>query len=136
MRKQTFFICENKDADQLRGYREADQRLCFRYTDSTIPLLPKSEFQASSHLLWLYNLVYDRPGCQPERWFSHDAAQMFPLSLVQLLTVAPTAQLVEHQTLDRKVAGSNLGRGAVSWSKTLHSHCLVLVKPRKPSQHE
>ena len=24
-------ICENKDADQLRGKREADQRLCFRY---------------------------------------------------------------------------------------------------------
>ena len=40
MRKQAFCICENKDADQLR---EADQRLCFRYTDSTIPLLPKSE---------------------------------------------------------------------------------------------
>ena len=36
-------ICENKDADQLRGNREADQRLCFRYTDSTIPLLSKSE---------------------------------------------------------------------------------------------
>ena len=38
-------ICKNKDADQLRGNREADQRLCFRYTDicSTIPLLPKSE---------------------------------------------------------------------------------------------
>ena len=36
-------ICENKVADQLRGNREADQRLCFRYTDSTIPLLPKSE---------------------------------------------------------------------------------------------
>ena len=32
-------ICEIKDADQLRGNREADQRLCFRYTDSTIPLL-------------------------------------------------------------------------------------------------
>ena len=30
---------ENKDADQLRGNREADQRLCFRYSDSTIPLL-------------------------------------------------------------------------------------------------
>ena len=39
-RKPTFCICENKDADQLRGNREADQRLCFRYTDSTIPLLP------------------------------------------------------------------------------------------------
>ena len=43
VRKQDFCICENKDADQLRGNREADQRLCFRYTDSTIPLLPKYE---------------------------------------------------------------------------------------------
>ena len=43
MRKPTFCICESKGADQLRGNREADQHLCFRYTDSTIPLLPKSE---------------------------------------------------------------------------------------------
>ena len=42
VRKPFFCICENKDADQLRSNREADQRLCFRYTDSTIPLLPKS----------------------------------------------------------------------------------------------
>ena len=51
MRRPDFCICENKDADQLRGNREADQRLCFRYIDSTIPLLPKSEissFQLSS----------------------------------------------------------------------------------------
>ena len=41
--KTAFCICENKDADQLRGNREADQCLCFRYLDSTIPLLPKSE---------------------------------------------------------------------------------------------
>ena len=41
-----FCICENKDADQLRGNREADQRLCFRYTDSTIPLLSKSEISS------------------------------------------------------------------------------------------
>ena len=47
MRKPAFCICENKDADHLRGNREADQRLCFRYTDSTIPLQPKSEI--SSH---------------------------------------------------------------------------------------
>ena len=39
-------ICENKDADQLRGNRGADQRLCFRYSDSTIPLLPKSEISS------------------------------------------------------------------------------------------
>ena len=43
MRKPMFCICENKYADQLRGNREADQRLCFRYIDSTIPLLSKSE---------------------------------------------------------------------------------------------
>ena len=29
MRNPTFCICDNKDADQLRGNREADQRLCF-----------------------------------------------------------------------------------------------------------
>ena len=46
MRKPTFCICENKDADQLRGNREADQRLCFRHTDSAIPLLPKSEISS------------------------------------------------------------------------------------------
>ena len=43
MRKPAFCICENKDADQLRGNREADQRLFFRYIDSTIPLLSKSK---------------------------------------------------------------------------------------------
>ena len=46
MRKPTICICENKDADQLRGNREADQRLCFRYLDSTIPLLPKSKISS------------------------------------------------------------------------------------------
>ena len=45
MRKPTICICENKDADQLRGTREADQRLCFRYLDSTISLLLKSEIK-------------------------------------------------------------------------------------------
>ena len=43
MRKPDFCICENKDADQLRGNLEADQCLCFFYTHSTIPLLPNYE---------------------------------------------------------------------------------------------
>ena len=43
MRKHTFCICENKDADQLHGNRDADQGLHFRYTDSTLPLLHISE---------------------------------------------------------------------------------------------
>ena len=46
MRKLAFCICENKDADQLRGNPEADQRLCFHYTDSIIPLLSKSEISS------------------------------------------------------------------------------------------
>ena len=43
MGKPTICIGENKDEDQLRGDRDADQRLCFRYSDSTIPFLLKSE---------------------------------------------------------------------------------------------
>ena len=46
MRKPSFCICENKDADQLHGNRKADQRLCFRNVDSTIPLLSKSEISS------------------------------------------------------------------------------------------
>ena len=47
MRKHAFCILENKGADQLSGYRAADQSLCFHYVDSTSPL----KFQASSHLI-------------------------------------------------------------------------------------
>ena len=38
VRKPDFCLCENKGADQLRSNCEADQCLCFRYTDSTISL--------------------------------------------------------------------------------------------------
>ena len=46
MGKPTICIGENKGADQLRSNCEADQRLCFRYTDSTIPLLSKSKISS------------------------------------------------------------------------------------------
>ena len=46
MRKPAFCICENKDADQLRFNREADQCLCFRYIDSIIPVLPNDEISS------------------------------------------------------------------------------------------
>ena len=48
---RTICIGENKGADQLRSYCEADQRLCFRYMDSTILLISKfkiSIFQTST----------------------------------------------------------------------------------------
>ena len=44
--KPTICIGENKGADQLHGNPEAEQRLCFRYLDSTIPLLLKSEISS------------------------------------------------------------------------------------------
>ena len=46
MGKQTICIGENKGADQLRSNCEADQRLCFRYTDITIPLLSLSKISS------------------------------------------------------------------------------------------
>ena len=46
MGKKTICIGENKGADQLRSNCEADQRLCFRYLDSTVPLLLKSEISS------------------------------------------------------------------------------------------
>ena len=70
--KPDFCICENKDADQLSGNCEADQCLCFRYTDSTIPLLSKSEIIFCGCTGWF---VSDLVG-NPEGRFSHNEAQI------------------------------------------------------------
>ena len=51
LRKSDFCVGENKGADQLCSNCEADQRLCFRYTDSTNPLLSNPTFPVSSQLL-------------------------------------------------------------------------------------
>ena len=63
LRKPAFSLCENIDADQLRGNREADQRLCFRKTD-------EPEHQPS--LIRAFTCAYsvakdlnsDQPGCK------------------------------------------------------------------------
>ena len=67
MRKATICICENKDADQLRSYAdqlhsncEADQRLCFRYMDSTITLLSKSKVSS----LWPSSVLVQSGLCR------------------------------------------------------------------------
>ena len=49
MRKPDFCLCKNKDADQLCSNCTADQRLCFRYSDSTIPLLPLPKISRFQH---------------------------------------------------------------------------------------
>ena len=45
-RKRDFRLCENKGADQLCSNCTADQHLCFRHSDSTISVLPKSEISS------------------------------------------------------------------------------------------
>ena len=83
MRKLAFCICENKDADQLRGNREADQRLCFRYTDSTIPLL--SEL-LTNFCTCTGRFVWDLVG-NPEDRFSHDEAHIIPPQNISISSV-------------------------------------------------
>ena len=73
MRKRAFSICKNKDADQLHSNCAADQPLCFRYIDRTIPLLPKSEI--SSLYGCTAQFVSDLVG-NPKDRFSSDAAQI------------------------------------------------------------
>ena len=79
MRKTTFCICENKDAEQLRDNCEADQRLWFRYLHSTIHLLSKFElsslYQISVHVAVQPDLCRTRS--EPKCCFSNDAAHMF-----------------------------------------------------------
>ena len=67
MRKPAFCICENKDADQLRGKAKLISAFVFaiRIVHSLYYLNPK--FQASSHLLWLYSPVCVGPGLKPRR---------------------------------------------------------------------
>ena len=76
MGKPTICLGENKGSDQLRSNCKADQPVCSCYSDSTVPLLLKSKFQASSSFLWLYRSVCVGPGWKPHCWFSHEAAPM------------------------------------------------------------
>ena len=73
MTKPDFCLCENKGADQFRSNCEADQRLCFRYMDRTIPLHSKP-------LTTFYDCTY-RPVCvghgrNTNCWFSHAKAHI------------------------------------------------------------
>ena len=73
MRKLDFCLCVNKDTDQLHSNCEADQRLCFRYTDSIIPPL-QSTFSPNFQILAFFygfadRFVSDLIG-NPEDWFS------------------------------------------------------------------
>ena len=58
-----YYPCsENKDADQLRGYREADQRLCFRPCKLLVFSRTGSYLKAISEFKFSY-LQYSESNC-------------------------------------------------------------------------
>ena len=74
--KTGFYLCENKGANQLLSNCEADPCLCFRYTDSTIALLPKSELSSlilGTFCIYSGRFVSDLV-VNPEDLFSRDMA--------------------------------------------------------------
>ena len=76
-------ICENKDADQLRVSREADQQVCFRYIASTIPLLPKYKIPN----LQPYSVVVQPGLCQT--WLESPKTGFLTTRLVWDVTLCP-----------------------------------------------
>ena len=78
----TICIGKNKGADQLRGNREADQRLCFRYTDSTIPLLSKfkiSKIDTKSFVSWFNTFLLQYNGRFSTQFYSFLLWYFLPL---------------------------------------------------------
>lgn len=69
LRNPTFLSCENKCTDQQRN--NSDLHLCFRYRDSSIPLLAKSKIIS---LLPYSPVLSDLVGNQDR--FSHNEAHL------------------------------------------------------------
>ena len=98
VRKQDYCLCENKDADQLRSNCEADQRLCFHYTERTISHLHKTEI--SSFLACFCDctgwFVSDLVG-NPEDRFSRVTAQIIlTKSGIQMKSPTPSHSATAH----------------------------------------
>ena len=74
--KTSICICENKDADQHRGNRKADQCLVFATWIVQFLYFLNPKFPASSHLLCLYSSVCFKPVRKPHCLFSHEAAHI------------------------------------------------------------
>ena len=101
MRKPAFCICENKDADRLCSNCAADQRLCFRYTDSTIHLLHKAEISS----LYQSSMVVQPGLCQT--WSEIPKTGFLATRLISfqeyLLLVIPTIFVPMKVTRQNKV---------------------------------
>ena len=84
MRKLDFCLCENKGADQLCSNCEAEQGLCFLYSDSIIPLLLIAKISS----LWPASVIvqaglYCTWSKKNKDQFSHYGAQLLPKLLTE-----------------------------------------------------
>ena len=93
MIKPGFCICENKDADQLRGTAKLISAFIFntRIVQSIYFLNPK--FHGSSHLLWLYSPVCVGQVKNPENRFSHNEAHLMSSWYLMYLISTPASQV-------------------------------------------
>ena len=80
MRKHAFYVCENKDADQLCSNCAADP-LFICYIVQFL-FFQNLKFQAYSHRLWLYSPVRVSPGPKPHR-FSCVAAHIVNIKAIE-----------------------------------------------------
>ena len=90
VRKPAFCICENKDADQLRGSAKLISAFVFATQIVQSLYFLNTKFQASSHLVWSCSLVCVGPGQNPRK----------PVFLERGLNVIVVKLVVNH--LDRK----------------------------------
>ena len=124
---------ENKDADQLRGNREADQRLCFRYTDSTFPplLIPKfSRFWVSSvtvqaGLCWtwsetqivgfvMHRFQWYSPTLQKHQQFKYTPHYFKLLNIYQTNRLLPEKTKILHMRKQRRRSALHLTAKLIS----------------------
>ena len=97
MRKPAFCICENKAAVQLCGNRTADQRLCFRFTYSTIPFFLNPKFQALAIFCDCTAWFVSDQVRNPEDRFSHNEAHCISVLALSLTEYDVTNQLTGPQ---------------------------------------
>ena len=101
-RKPDFCLCENKGADQLRSNCKADQHLCFRYMDSTIPLLFISKISS----ILLFSMTVQAWSETPKTSFLASRLSvnnLFTRDAANLLQ----SRLTKHHTTCDKIESSN-----------------------------
>ena len=103
VRKPAFCICENKDADQLRGTAKLISAFVFATRIVQFLFYLKPKFPASSRLLWLYSPIYIGPGRKPRRQvFSQRDSILYgeiPLNCLRFVIQTISPELITTQIL-------------------------------------